>query len=59
MAKQKAQIHTDDKKWEELDKVIERLSTEQLIELTYRDVSEERFKEIFASVGGLELLESW
>lgn len=54
LAKQKAQIFTENKKWEELIEVIERLTTDQLIEIVYNDVSEERFREIFESVGGLE-----
>lgn len=43
---------------EELEKVISRMTTEQLRELVYDDPSDERLREIFASVGGLDLLES-
>ena len=45
-------------KHEELEKAISRMTTEQLRELVYDDPSDERLKEIFASVGGLHLLES-
>ena len=43
---------------EELIKAISRMTTDQLRELVYNDPSDERLKEIFASVGGLHLLES-
>lgn len=43
---------------EELIKAIGRMTTEQLDELVNGDPSEDRLKEILASVGGLHLLES-
>ena len=42
---------------EELENTISRMTTEQLQELVCEDVSAERLEEIFASVGGLHLLE--
>ena len=42
----------------ELKQVINRMTTEQLEELVDGNPSDERFREIFASVGGLHLLES-
>lgn len=44
---------------EELENTIGRLSTEHLRELVYENVSENRLREILASVGGLYLLERW
>lgn len=43
---------------DELIKTISRMTTEQLVELVESDPSEDRLREIFASVGGLHLLES-
>lgn len=43
---------------DELIKAIGRMTTEQLLELVYGEPSEYRLKEILASVGGLQLLES-
>ena len=43
---------------EELIKAISSMTTDQLLELVHGDPSEDRLKEIFASVGGLHLLES-
>lgn len=43
---------------EELQNAIEKMTTEQLYELVDGNPSEERVREIFASVGGLHLLES-
>ena len=46
LAKQKSHIYNENKKWEEADKVIRRMTTEQLIELAYNDVSEDRLRAI-------------
>ena len=43
---------------EELIKALSRMTTEQLAELVHGDPSENRLKEIFASVGCLHLIES-
>ena len=43
---------------DELIKAISRMTTDQLLELVNGDPSEDRLKELFASVGGLPLLES-
>ena len=43
---------------EELQNAIEKMTTEQLYELVDGNPSEERVREIFASVGELNLLES-
>ena len=45
------------RKKEELRQAVERMTTEQLEELVDGNPSDERFREIFASVGGLHLLE--
>jgi len=46
-------------KEQEMEKIIARLSTDQLKELLYNEPTEERIKNIFASLGGLHILESW
>ena len=46
------------REYEELDQIISRMTTEQLRELVDGEPSDDRVKEIFASVGGLHLLES-
>jgi hypothetical protein len=43
---------------EELIKAISRMTTDQLLELVNGDPSEDRLKEILASVGYLHLIES-
>ncbi len=43
---------------DELIKAISRMTTEQLLELVNGDPSEDRLKEILASVGYLHLIES-
>lgn len=43
---------------DELIKAISRMTTEQLFELVNEDPSEDRLKEILASVGYLHLIES-
>ena len=58
IAKHEALWEAERKKHEELENAISRMTTDQLRELVYDDPSDERLKEIFASVGGLHLLES-
>ena len=45
------------RKQEDLRQAVERMTTEQLEELVDGNPSDERFREIFASVGALHLLE--
>lgn len=54
IAKQKA----GHKRETEIREIYGRMTTEQLIELVENNPTEERIKEIFASVGGLHILES-
>ena len=58
IAKHEALWEAERKSHEELENAISRMTTDQLRELVYDDPSDERLKEIFASVGGLHLLES-
>lgn len=53
-----ARQKTDDKREMEIREIYGRMTTEQLIELVENNPTEERIKEIFASVGGLHILES-
>lgn len=57
-AEKRMQGHSTRISKEEWALVMDRMTTEQLKELVYEDPAEERIKEIFASVGGLYLLES-
>lgn len=57
--KREAMIDAERRKYEELEQVISRMTTAQLEELVDGNPSDERFREIFESVGGLHLLESW
>ncbi len=57
-AKRENMLDAERRKNEELKQVISRMTTAQLEELVDGDPSEDRLKEIFASVGGLHLLES-
>lgn len=60
LASLKRDAVTDDyKKLQEIEKVMGKLSTDQLKELVYGEPSQERIEAIFASVDGLNLLESW
>lgn len=56
-AKYKALLASDPDPKGEVSEAISRMTTEQLCELVYDDPSEKRLKEIFASVGGLHLIE--
>ena len=58
IAKHEVLWEAERKNHEELENAIGRMTTDQLRELVYDDPSDERLKEIFASVGGLHLLES-
>ena len=57
-AKYKALIDKEPRRREAIKEAMGRMSTEQLEELANGEPSEKRLKEIFASVGGLHLLES-
>ncbi|MDD6308787.1 MAG: hypothetical protein PUB07_05510 [Clostridia bacterium] len=59
LAKAKLQINDEKQKQKELAEALDKMTTEQLIELAYHDVSEDRLREIFESVGGLGVLEGW
>lgn len=52
-------VDPEHKRQQELNNIMGKLSTDQLKELVYDEPTEERIKEIFASVGGLHILESW
>lgn len=58
VANRKAALYVEQQKDQAIKKALERMTLEQLIELSYSDVSDNRIKEIFLSVGGLDLLES-
>lgn len=58
IAKHEALWDAERKNQEELEDALSRMTTDQLREIVYDDPSDERLKEIFASVGGLHLLES-
>lgn len=58
IAKHEALWDAERNKKKELEDALSRMTTDQLRELVYDDPSDERLKEIFASVGGLHLLES-
>lgn len=57
-AKYKALLASDPDNKGAISEAISRMTTEQLCELVYDNPSEKRIKELFASVGGLHLLES-
>lgn len=57
-AKYKAMIDAEPRKREAIIAAIGRMTTDQVKELAFDDPSGERIKALFASVGGLHLLES-
>lgn len=59
VASRKAALYAEEHKNKRLREALRKMTTEQLIEIAYSDVSEERLIEIFESVGGLDVLESW
>ncbi len=56
--KHEARLDAEQRKHEDIENAIGRMTTDQLHELAYGEPSGERLQEIFASVGGLHLLES-
>lgn len=58
LSKRKVQIDAEKQKQKELAEVLDRMTKEHLIEIAYHDVSEDRLREIFESVGGLEVFDS-
>lgn len=57
-ARHEAEFELKRKESEDLTKYISRMTTEQLRELIDGNPSDERVREIFASVGGLQFYES-
>lgn len=55
-ARRAAYLESESRKVEDLTSAVRKMSTEQLMELVYADPSESRIRDIYASVGCLDML---